>query len=138
MRILIFLLLACLSLASSAEAQGGGERRVALVIGNAAYKEAPLKNPANDARDIAAALRRLGFEVVEKTNVTQKEMNRAIVQFGEKLNAQTIALFYYAGHGMQVKGKNYLIPVDAQIQSEASVRSEAVDVDGVLDQLTKL
>ena len=136
MRILIFLLLACLSLASSAEAQGGGERRIALVIGNAAYKEAPLKNPANDARDIAAALRRLGFEVVEKTNVTQKEMNRAIVQFGEKLNAQTIALFYYAGHGMQVKGKNYLIPVDAQIQSEASVRSEAVDVDGVLDQLT--
>lgn len=136
MRILIFLLFACLSLASSAEVQSGGEQRIALVIGNAAYKEAPLKNPVNDARDIAATLRKLGFEVVEKTNVTQKEMNRAIVQFGEKLNPQTIALFYYAGHGMQVKGKNYLIPVDAQIQSEASVRSEAVDVDGVLDQLT--
>jgi len=111
------------------------EKRVALVIGNSAYKDAPLNNPVNDARDMAAALRMLGFDVIEKTNVTQKEMNRAIVQFGEKLRADTIALFYYAGHGMQVKGKNYLIPIDAQIHSEASVRVETVDIDGVLDQL---
>ncbi len=143
MRVLIILLLACLGIASAAEPQGhngipakGGEKRIALVIGNSAYKDAPLKNPVNDARDIAVALRKLGFEVTEKTNVAQKEMNRAIVQFGEKLRADTVALFYYAGHGMQVKGKNYLIPIDAQIQSEASVRVEAVDVDGVLDQLT--
>ncbi len=143
MKALIILLLACLGIASAAEPQRNigiaaksGEKRVALVIGNSAYKDAPLRNPVNDARDMAAALRKLGFDVIEKTNVTQKEMNRAIVQFGEKLRADTIALFYYAGHGMQVKGKNYLIPVDAQIRSEASVRVETVDVDGVLDQLT--
>ena len=142
MKTMIVLLFACLGIVAVAQPQpgnnlpAGNEKRIALVIGNSAYKEAPLKNPVNDARDIATALRKLGFEVIERTNVTQKEMNRAIVQFGEKLGTQTIALFYYAGHGMQVKGKNYLIPVDAQIQSEASVRSEAVDVDGVLDQLT--
>ena len=143
MRVLIILLLTCVGIASAGEPQRsagmaatGGEKRVALVIGNSAYKEAPLKNPVNDARDVASALRKLGFEVIEKTNVSQKEMNRAIVQFGEKLTTDTVALFYYAGHGIQVKGKNYLIPVDAQIQSEASIRSEAVDVDGVLDQLT--
>lgn len=143
MKVLILLLVACLGVASAAEPQrnigvapASGEKRIALVIGNSAYKDAPLKNPVNDARDMAAALRKLGFEVIEKTNVSQKEMNRAIVQFGEKLRADTVALFFYAGHGMQVKGRNYLLPVDAQIQSEASVRVETVDVDGVLDQLT--
>lgn len=143
MKVLVILLLACLGIAAAAEPQrnsgigaASGEKRVALVIGNSIYTDAPLKNPVNDARDMAAALRKLGFEVIEKTNVTQKEMNRAIVQFGEKLRADTVALFFYAGHGIQVKGKNYLIPVDAQIQSEASIRAETVDVDGVLDQLT--
>lgn len=135
--------MAWFGLASAAEGQrnlavstAGGERRIALLVGNSAYKEAPLRNPVNDVRDMATALRKLDFEVIEKTNVTQKELNRAIVQFGEKLRADTVALFFYAGHGMQVKGKNYLIPVDAQIRSEASVRAETVDVDGVLDQLT--
>lgn len=111
------------------------EKRVALVIGNAAYPGAPLANPVNDARDMAAALRRLGFDVIEKLNVTQKEMNRAIAQFGERLRTDTVALFFYAGHGMQVRGKNYLIPIDAQIKSEASARAETVDVDTVMDQL---
>ncbi|WP_319239921.1 caspase domain-containing protein [uncultured Propionivibrio sp.] len=143
MKLLMLFLAACLGVAMAAEpphntgqTSAAGEKRIALVIGNSAYKDAPLKNPANDARDVAAALRKLGFEVIEKTNVAQKEMNRAIVQFGEKLRGDSVALFYYAGHGVQVRGKNYLIPVDAQIQSEASVRVEAVDVDGVLDQLT--
>lgn len=112
------------------------EKRVALVIGNGAYPGVPLKNPANDARDMAAALRTLGFEVIERTNVTQKEMNRAITQFGAKLTAGSVALFFYAGHGIQVRGKNYLVPIDAQIESEASVRAETVDVDTLLDQLT--
>jgi len=111
------------------------QKRIALVIGNSKYPNAPLKNPANDARDMAGALRRLGFQVIEKTDVTQKEMNRAITQFGEKLSADSITIFFYAGHGMQVRGKNYLIPIDAQIASENSVRSETVDVDSVLDQL---
>lgn len=116
--------------------QNSLEKRVALVIGNGSYSSAPLKNPPNDARDMAIVLRQLGFEVIEKINATQKETNRAIALFGEKLNANTMALFFYAGHGMQVKGKNYLLPVDAQITSEASIRAEAVDVDAVLDQFS--
>ncbi len=112
------------------------ERRVALVIGNAKYKEAPLYNPVNDARDMAAALQRTGFEVIVALDATQKEMNRAIARFGDRLTLDTVALFYYAGHGMQVRGKNYLIPIDAEIKSESSVRVESVDVDGVLDQLS--
>lgn len=111
------------------------ERRVALVIGNATYRDAPLSNPPNDARDMAAALRRTGFEVIELIDGTQKEMNRAIAKFGERLSSDSVALFYYAGHGMQVRGKNYLIPIDAQITNETSIRVESVDVDGVLDQL---
>lgn len=113
-----------------------GEKRVALVIGNGKYPGTPLKNPANDARDMAAALRKIGFDVIERTDVTQKEMNRAIAQFGNKLTAETVALFFYAGHGMQVRGKNYIIPIDAQIETENAVRAEAVDVDTVLDQLS--
>ncbi|HMV03914.1 MAG TPA: caspase family protein [Accumulibacter sp.] len=112
------------------------ERRVALVIGNAKYKEAPLYNPVNDARDMAAALQRTGFEVIIALDATQKEMNRAIARFGERLTLDSVALFYYAGHGMQVRGKNYLIPIDAEIKTESSVRVESVDVDGVLDQLS--
>ncbi len=113
-----------------------GEKRVALVIGNSKYPAHPLKNPVNDARDMATALRKIGFDVIEKTDIAQKEMNRAIAQFGSRLTADTVALFFYAGHGIQVRGKNYLIPIDAQIESENSVRAETVDVDTLLDQLS--
>ena len=130
---LVVLAVLSLGLLSSALA---AERRVALVIGNAKYKEAPLTNPVNDARDMAAALQRTGFEVIMALDATQKEMNRAIAKFGDRLQQDTVALFYYAGHGMQVRGKNYLIPIDAEIKSESSVRVESVDVDGVLDQLS--
>lgn len=113
-----------------------GERRVALVIGNAAYPGvAALKNPANDASDIAAKLRKLNFNVTLKTNVGQKEMLRALTDFGENVRQGGEILFFYAGHGMQVRGKNYLIPIDAEIRSEGSVSSEAVDVDQLLDKL---
>lgn len=111
------------------------EKRLALIVGNGRYSGAPLKNPANDARDMSATLRRLGFEVIEKVDVTQKEFNRAITQFGERLTSDTVALFFFAGHGIQVKGKNYLIPIDAEISQENSIRAEAVDVDAILDQL---
>ena len=118
--------------ASSAPAQ----QRVALVIGNAAYQGAPvLRNPVNDAHAMSEALNKLGFQVIEVTDTSQKEMNRAIAEFGSKLNGDIAALFFYAGHGLQVKNKNYLVPVDAQINGEAAVRAETVDVDTVMDQL---
>jgi hypothetical protein len=124
--------------ADGALAQGAPtapEKRVALVIGNAAYKDAPLKNPVNDARAMAAALQKLGFEVVKRENATQKDMNRAISEFDRRLAGGGVGLFYYAGHGMQVRGRNYLLPVDAEISSEASVRNESIDVDQVLDAI---
>jgi hypothetical protein len=111
------------------------ERKVALVIGNESYPGAPLRNPVNDARAMTAVLRRLGFDVVARENATQKEMQRAIVDFGRRLGTGGVALFYYSGHGMQVRGNNYLVPVDAAIDSEAAVRAETVDVEVVLDQM---
>ena len=111
------------------------ESRVALVIGNAAYPAAPLRNPVNDANAIAERLRSLGFEVTLRTNVKQREMTRAVSLFGQSIKPRGVALFYYAGHGLQVRGRNFLVPIDAEIESEASVRSEAVDLDLVLEQL---
>lgn len=134
-RILGWVVLLCCLAGAVMPVQAAAERRVALVIGNAAYKDAPLDNPVNDARDMADMLRRTGFEVIELINGTQKEMNRAIAKFGDRLRSDSVALFYYAGHGLQVRGKNYLVPIDAQISNETSIRVESVDVDGVLDQL---
>lgn len=111
--------------------------RVALVIGNAAYPGVgALRNPVHDATDMAAKLRTLGFEVMLRTDLRQKEMLRALTEFGERIQPGSEALFFYAGHGMQVRGRNFLIPVDADIRSESSVSSEAVDMDQLLDKLT--
>lgn len=110
--------------------------RVALVIGNASYPGvAALKNPANDANDIAAKLRKLDFDVTLKVNVGLKEMLRALTAFGSKVQPGSEVLVFYAGHGMQVRGRNYLIPIDAEIGNETAVSSESVDVDQLLDKL---
>jgi formylglycine-generating enzyme required for sulfatase activity len=145
LQILVSLLLGLLLVTSAHAAQrtlkivstnAQAQKRIALVIGNAAYQGAPaLRNPVNDAKAMSDFLNGLGFEVIEVTDATQKEMNRAITAFGSKLNTETAALFFYAGHGMQVRGKNYIIPVDAQIEAEAAVATEAVSVDAVLEQL---
>jgi hypothetical protein len=87
------------------------EKRLALVIGNSAYPVGPLKNPVNDARAMAKVLRDVGFEVLVHENLDQKGMRRAIIDFGAKLGeGGGVGLFYYAGHGMQVAGRNYMIP----------------------------
>ncbi|MEZ5428579.1 MAG: caspase domain-containing protein [Pyrinomonadaceae bacterium] len=112
------------------------EIRTALVIGNAAYANSPLKNPINDATDIAAALRDTGFEVIYKTNLNQTEMKRAIREFGTKLRTKGgVGLFYFAGHGIQVNGTNYLVPISATFNSEEEVEYEAVDAGFVLAQM---
>jgi len=111
------------------------DRRIALVVGNGEYANAPLKNPANDAKGMAETLKLLGFEVMEQQNATQKEMENAIRQFGKKLEPGSVGLFYYAGHGMQVDGRNYLIPVDAVIESESDIRYEAVDAGRILGKM---
>jgi uncharacterized caspase-like protein len=121
--------------ASTCFAATPAEQKIALVIGNSAYPSAALKNPVNDAKAMATKLTSLGFEVILRTDAGQRDMTRAVSQFGDKLKGGSIGLFYFAGHGMQVRGKNFLIPVDAEISSESSTRSEAVDVDQVLEQL---
>jgi hypothetical protein len=111
-------------------------RRIALVIGNGAYTSSPpLRNPPNDARDMAATLKVLGFEVISGINANQREMKRLIREFGQKLKAGGSGLFYYAGHGVQSKGRNYLIPIDANIQSEAEVEDSGVDAALVLNYM---
>ena len=122
-------------LAPAVRAEMVSEHRVALVIGNGAYASSPLKNPPGDARAMASALRDLGFEVIHKQDLSQKEMKKAIRDFGDQLAAGGVGLFYYAGHGMQVNGKNYLIPVDAHIQGEADVDIEGVDAGAVLAKM---
>ena len=113
---------------------GASARRVALVIGNGAYTSVPgLKNPPNDARDMAAMLRTLGFDVISGVNLNQRDMKKLIREFGMKLKGGGSGLFYYAGHGVQSKGRNYLIPVDANIQSEAEVEDSGVDAALVLN-----
>ena len=111
-------------------------RRIALVIGNGAYASAPsLKNPPNDARDMAATLSALGFDVSRGVNVGQREMKRLIREFGQKLKSGGHGLFYYAGHGVQARGRNFIIPVDAVIESEADVEDSGVDVGLVLNYM---
>jgi uncharacterized caspase-like protein len=110
------------------------QRRIALVIGNGAYTSAPpLKNPPNDARDMAGTLKALGFEVTSGVNVNQRDFKRLIREFGLSLKTGGSGLFYYAGHGVQSRGRNFLIPVDADIQSEAEVEDAGVDVNLVLN-----
>jgi Caspase domain len=110
-------------------------QRIALVIGNASYKDAPLTNPVNDARAIAKALSDSGFTVILRENADQRGILGALREFGDKLRAGGTGLFYYAGHGMQIKGRNYLIPVGASIEREDEVAYSAVDAQAVLDKM---
>ena len=110
-------------------------KRVALVIGNGDYAFAALKNPANDAHDMAAVLKTLGFEVQQYQNLNQKKMHKAVRKFGKSLRGADIGLFYYAGHGMEVNDRNYLIPVGVDIESEDEVPYEAIDVGQVLAKM---
>jgi hypothetical protein len=114
------------------------ETRIALVIGNSAYTGGALPNPANDAKMIGDTLKELGFEVIPRINADQTTMKRAIQEFGarlEKAGPGAVGLFYYAGHGMQLNGKNYLIPTTAQIEREGDVEIEAVSADWVIEQM---
>ena len=109
------------------------EKRVALVIGNGAYKHAPeLVNPSNDAGDIAARLKELDFEVVVRLDATLPEMLAALQEFSDKLRSADLALFYYAGHGLQVNGRNYLVPVNARLESHITLDFEAMPVNLVM------
>lgn len=111
------------------------ERKAALVIGNAAYKVGALKNPVNDAQAVAASLRTLGFDVVLRENTSLRDMIEAFRQFSMNARNATVRLVYYAGHGVQVKGRNYLLPVDTEIRAEDEVPAKSADLNELLDRL---
>jgi tol-pal system protein YbgF len=129
-------LITCASvLLTSSIAISSKERKIALVIGNGAYKSSPLLNPVNDANDMANVLKKIGFSVRLKVNANQRSMEKAIRSFGKDLRSGGVGLFYFAGHGIQVYGRNYIIPIGANIQSEADVKYESVDAERVLSQM---
>lgn len=128
------------NLRSSAKSQVGISQvdtttpnRFALIIGNSNYqKGAALRNPANDAQSIATALKSLHFQVIIKEDATKREMDDSIRNFSEKLNGDDIGLFYFAGHGMQVEGENYLVPVDSYPSNIADVQYMTVPMNWIL------
>lgn len=111
------------------------QSRAALVIGNASYVEGSLTNPTNDAADIAASLETLGFEVTLLLDQDLRSMESAIDTFNQQLREGSVGAFYYAGHGVQVDGENYLIPVDAELSYQADVRYEALALGKVLNAM---
>lgn len=132
----LYLLLLALSLLTQAlAAESTAGKRLALVIGNADYPASPLRNPVNDATAMARTLRKLGFEVMDGTDMTHRQMMALLDNFGEKIRKADIALFYYAGHGMQLDGQNYLIPIDADLRSEQEARYKAVNAGLLLAKM---
>jgi uncharacterized caspase-like protein len=125
-----------LLLAGQAHTPAAAAARLALVLGNAKYQHAPeLGNPANDAEDLAQALRNLGFEVIEQRDANREAMAKAIRDFSERLPGSEVALFFYAGHGLQMNGENYLVPVDANIQDAADVRFHTINLADIQQEM---
>ncbi|HEX3059112.1 MAG TPA: caspase family protein [Usitatibacter sp.] len=111
--------------------------RVALVIGNGKYASAPLVNSVNDSRAMAQSLREMGFTVIERENITSKQIPSTLREFRTSLTPGSVALFFYAGHGLQIKGTNYLPAVDAEINSEDDVPMQSIDLNRILDILAE-
>ena len=147
---LLCYLLLCLCVGTQAQIRGlkiaddngnftlaANEKRVALLIGNSQYEQqGRLKNPKNDATDMAAKLRNLGFDTQLVTDANRQNLVSAVRTFREKAKgSQTVALFFYAGHGVQVNGENYLVPVDADLQTESDVTTECYALSSLLNDL---
>lgn len=144
----IVLLATCAGLAgqnavpAAADASAKPERRVALIIGNSSYPRAPLRNPVHDARAMKTALEGLGFKTTMLLDADKKAMDQAIAEFGSEIRPGDIALFYYAGHGVQVKDlsdqeANYLIPAGFDGKDETDVKYGAVHAGIVLDRMER-
>ena len=110
----------------------------ALVIGNAKYLEAGnLKNPANDADDIAAKLEARGFTVTKKIDATHKEMDRALREFKRALKGEEVGLFFFAGHGVQIEGDNYLAATDTEVSDEIDAKHSALSLNRVIETMER-
>ena len=118
--------------------QNTNERRVALVIGNAAYKSAPLDNPLNDATDIANELKRRGFKVITRNNANLRSLQQAVRDFSDEFKKSDVGLIYYSGHGVETKGQNYLIPVDADIRKEYELSAQAYPASQLTEMMEEV
>ncbi|PJI97044.1 caspase domain-containing protein [Acidovorax sp. 69] len=134
-RFLARALVALGALAASAQANAPLDVRIALVIGNSAYSgSAALSNPANDAKAMSAQLRKLGFQVLELRDGSRSQMAEAIDDVRKRLQGKSgVGMLYYAGHGVQIDWRNYMVPVDARPRSQTEVVAQAVDVDAVIN-----
>ena len=139
MKRLAAFLLAAAMLAGAFAAPAMAEKRLALIIGNSAYRHSgELDNPSHDAQLIASVLRRAGFETTVRIDAERKAMKEAFRAYADDIRAagkDAVGFFYYAGHGTQVNGVNYLLPVDANIENESQVESEAISASGLMAQL---
>jgi hypothetical protein len=111
-------------------------KRIALVVGNANYKVRPLKNSRNDADDVSRSLKATGFDVIDLRDATLPQMRTAVRQFGDRLVNNDVGLVYYSGHGVEVKGRNYFIPVNADIQREDEIADQGLDVSLILEKMS--
>jgi TPR repeat protein len=132
---LILLICTCATLVHGSNPALAGTR-IALVLGNSRYQAvAPLDNPANDAEDFAKALRAIGFDVIEQRDAGRDAMAKAIHDFSERLKGAEVALLFYAGHGLQMNGENYLLPVDAKIENQADVRFNTINLTDIQQEM---
>jgi len=114
----------------------GTAKRLALLIGNADYQKCTsLRNPINDVRALATILQELGFTVIRKENLDHNGMKRAIQEFGDQLRNYELGMVFYSGHGVQVKGRNYLIPIDAALAYESDTEYHCVDAGSILAKM---
>jgi uncharacterized caspase-like protein len=130
--VIIAALCGCFLLTCSA-VDAKAERRIALVVGNANYKNPSLvlSNPKNDAEDVASALRSLGFEVIQAVDTNKRDMDLSMAKFARLATDSDAVLFYYAGHALQYQGRNYLMPTDAEVEDEVSLRYQMMPIDDV-------
>ena len=115
----------------------GASDRVALLIGNNQYASTPLRNAVNDAKDLSETLKELGFKVIIRTDASRRDMIEAVREFGTALEGANTALFFYAGHAMQFKERNYLIPIDAAMGSEEDVTFFSVEIGQIFDRMDR-
>ena len=111
------------------------EKRVALVIGNAAYDDHKLINSVNDADSMAAALKACGFTVLKHTDLNRKEMANAILAFSDSIKRDGVGLFYYSGHAPEVDGENYLMPLDLKVNKDISIKIHGLSMNLVLEMM---
>src|SRR3984885_4154895 len=132
----LFILLCVFAALAATQADAIAGVRLALLLGNSKYQAVPeLDNPSNDAADLAQALRSVGFEVIEQRDATREAMAKAVRDFSERLRGADVALFFYAGHGLQMNGENYLLPVDARIESAADVRFNTINLSDIQQEM---